>query len=109
MRSRITPGEPRLGRRVRGRARRAVGRRVLRGSLFALLLLAGCGAGDDALRRRAATELRCPSSELVLTKEVEAIGTGERVRVEGCGRAFTYTRMCDGSSGEPIRSCHWTH
>lgn len=45
----------------------------------------------------------------MLTKEVEAIGTGERVRVEGCGRAFTYTRMCDGSSGEPIRSCHWTH
>lgn len=60
------------------------------GALSVAVVIAGCSATTDQLRRRATIDLECSSSQLF----IQAIDS-RTSSVSGCGRRATYVEECD--------------
>lgn len=63
-------------------------------------VLVGCDAHIDALRTRAAYDMRCPESKLRLTELASGYnseGVGAVYGVDGCGKRGTYVQPAAGT------------
>jgi hypothetical protein len=64
--------------------------------IFALPWLAGCGPDTDALRARAAFDLRCSFDQLTLT-QLGGEWNSDVYGVQGCGHRATYVQVRHGT------------